>query len=160
MQCPNCGAQTNGRFCEYCGSEMPRIAPETVNNDNSHTTIVNNYYQSPPPTATQSKNKQSYDTRPKSNHKIPLWKKTWFIILLCVLMPYIGVFFLWASKKPLNVIARIVFTVVLVLYSIGIFADRESVNQEEGNSVWLEGYTDIGDFEYYIDGNEIFLCLF
>lgn len=49
MQCPNCGAHGNGRFCEYCGSELPRSAPETINNDNSHTTIINNYYQSAPP---------------------------------------------------------------------------------------------------------------
>jgi len=24
MNCPNCGAQTQGAFCEYCGSELPR----------------------------------------------------------------------------------------------------------------------------------------
>lgn len=39
MKCPNCGAEGKGKFCEYCGCEMPRVAPETVNNDNSNTTI-------------------------------------------------------------------------------------------------------------------------
>ena len=24
MKCPSCGAETNGKFCEYCGSEMPK----------------------------------------------------------------------------------------------------------------------------------------
>ena len=23
MKCPNCGAEVNSRFCEFCGSEMP-----------------------------------------------------------------------------------------------------------------------------------------
>ncbi|HBA68958.1 MAG TPA: hypothetical protein DCZ40_06335 [Lachnospiraceae bacterium] len=78
-------------------------------------------------------------------------------------MPYIGVFFLWAAKKPLNIVTRIIITIVLVFYSIGIFSNsnrKESENQTGNNSAWLEGYTDIGDFEYYIDGNEIFLTDF
>ena len=24
MKCPNCGAEGNGKFCEYCGCELPR----------------------------------------------------------------------------------------------------------------------------------------
>ena len=36
MKCPNCGAETKGKFCEYCGSEMPQ-EKVTVN-------ITNNYY--------------------------------------------------------------------------------------------------------------------
>lgn len=161
MQCPNCGAQTNGKFCEYCGSKMPRIAPETVNNDNSRTTIVNNYYQSSTVPITQSQNRSSFNAR--TQPKIPVWKKTWFIVLICVLMPYIGVFFLWAAKKPLNKTARIVLSVVLVFYSIGIFSSSKSEdgqNEAENQkpvSVWLDGYTSIDDFEYYIDGNEIYL---
>lgn len=161
MECPNCGAQSNGKFCEYCGSEMPRIAPETINNDNSNTTIINNYYQSSSFPIRQSENKQSYDARLKP--QIPFWKKNWFVILICIIMPYIGVFILWAAKKPSNVIARTLITIVLVFFSIGIFAssgEKESKNQQENNSVWLEDYTDISDFEYYIDGNEIFLTDF
>ena len=36
MKCPSCGAETQGDFCEYCGSEMPK-EKSTVN-------IINNYY--------------------------------------------------------------------------------------------------------------------
>lgn len=36
MKCPSCGAETQGDFCEYCGSEMPK-EKSTVN-------ITNNYY--------------------------------------------------------------------------------------------------------------------
>jgi rubredoxin len=36
MKCENCGAETQGKFCEYCGSEMPQ-EKSTVN-------ITNNYY--------------------------------------------------------------------------------------------------------------------
>lgn len=36
MKCPNCGAESQGKFCEYCGSEMPQ-EKSTIN-------ITNNYY--------------------------------------------------------------------------------------------------------------------
>ena len=41
MKCENCGAETQGKFCEYCGSEMPK-EKSTVN-------ITNNYYGSAEP---------------------------------------------------------------------------------------------------------------
>ena len=46
MKCPNCGAEGSGKFCEYCGAELPRSAPETVNNiqDHSSRQVINNYY--------------------------------------------------------------------------------------------------------------------
>ena len=34
MKCPNCGGETNGAYCSYCGSEMPK---QPIN-------IFNNYY--------------------------------------------------------------------------------------------------------------------
>lgn len=34
MKCPNCGAEVNGSFCSFCGTEMPK---QPVN-------IINNYY--------------------------------------------------------------------------------------------------------------------
>ena len=41
MKCPSCGAEVKGKFCEYCGSEMPQEKP-IVN-------ITNNYYGSTTP---------------------------------------------------------------------------------------------------------------
>lgn len=37
MKCPNCSAEANGKYCEYCGCEMPKPS-QTVN-------ITNNYYR-------------------------------------------------------------------------------------------------------------------
>lgn len=41
MKCPSCGGETHGRFCEYCGSEMPQ--------ENPSVTITNNYFNSATP---------------------------------------------------------------------------------------------------------------
>ncbi|MEG0771617.1 MAG: hypothetical protein RR436_06960 [Clostridia bacterium] len=57
MTCPNCNAETNGKFCEYCGTILPEevqvVASETVNatiipnanapiNENQNTNLGNN----------------------------------------------------------------------------------------------------------------------
>lgn len=36
MKCPNCGAETQSKFCEFCGSEMPQ--------EKASINITNNYY--------------------------------------------------------------------------------------------------------------------
>ena len=36
MKCPSCGAEAKGKYCEYCGSEMPK--------ENVVINITNNYY--------------------------------------------------------------------------------------------------------------------
>lgn len=49
MKCPNCGAESNGKYCSYCGSEMPVNGNQININHNeriSHTNTTNNYYDS------------------------------------------------------------------------------------------------------------------
>lgn len=43
MKCPNCNAEVTGRFCEYCGSEMPKEQPQQ-NISGQNVTVINNYY--------------------------------------------------------------------------------------------------------------------
>lgn len=52
MKCPNCGAEGNGKFCEYCGCELPRNAPDTILNNQTNSTVINNYYSAPQQTPT------------------------------------------------------------------------------------------------------------
>ena len=41
MKCPNCGAEVDGKFCEFCGSELQQ--------SNASVSITNNYYGSASP---------------------------------------------------------------------------------------------------------------
>ncbi|MCI8403209.1 MAG: hypothetical protein HFI38_14150 [Lachnospiraceae bacterium] len=147
MKCDSCGAPVENGKCTYCGKSFENSGSEKQFNETVRVNNTVNSYTQP-------------QLQPKPKPKIPFWKKTWFVVLICVFMPYIGVFLLWAAKKPLNIFARIIITIVLVFYLKGVFAsinEEESGNQNENKSVWSEYYTDIDDFEYYIDGNEIFL---
>lgn len=71
MKCPSCGAETKGKYCEYCGSEMPKETP-TIN-------ITNNYYVQPEKKSVGVDSPQSTSTK---NTK----KKTWLWVLgwICI----------------------------------------------------------------------------
>ena len=53
MRCPNCGAEANTAFCEYCGTEMPieRVETQSINADS---VVVNNYYYGSDQASSQS----------------------------------------------------------------------------------------------------------
>ena len=69
MQCPRCGAEAKGKFCEYCGCELPRTAPENVNYSSSQT-VINNYYQAPPAYSGQQTQDQ-YVYQPPAAVRVP-----------------------------------------------------------------------------------------
>ena len=152
MKCDSCGAPVENGKCTYCGKEFGNSGSEKQFNETVRGNDTVNVFTQP---------------------KIPFWKTTWFVVLTCLFMPYIGVFLLWIAKKPLNKTVRAVLTVVLIFYSIGTMSspkiernqiERNQIENETESqkpiSVWLDGYTPIDDFEYYIDGNEIYLTDF
>jgi hypothetical protein len=44
MECPSCGAEVTGRFCSYCGRELPKESTVSIKG-NDNTVMINNYYQ-------------------------------------------------------------------------------------------------------------------
>lgn len=65
MKCKNCGAEAQGKFCEYCGSEMPQNTP-TVN-------ITNNYYGTD--NSNNNSTESSMGTCPKCGHNKITFKR-------------------------------------------------------------------------------------
>lgn len=45
MRCENCGAEViEGRFCNYCGSELPKEENVSIKGNNNTVNTINNYY--------------------------------------------------------------------------------------------------------------------
>ncbi len=131
MQCPRCGAEAKGKFCEYCGSQMPRIAPETINHNNSHTTIINNYYnmdgeeerpvsvprQQPAYNPPEYHPPVSAAPEPAALAVSPKSKYTAFF--LCLFLGSLGVHHFYAGKVSMGVL----YLLTIGLFGIGWFVD-------------------------------------
>lgn len=68
------------------------------------------------------------------------------------------------NKKWCGILICIVFILGIIDAILGESVEDEgNVNKrgiKRSSSVWLEGYTNLDEFEYYVDGNEIFLTDF
>lgn len=69
--------------------------------------------------------------------KEPFYSKTWFIVIMSILLPFVVIILLWVSKKPKNKTKRIVITVLLAIYCLFTFvgafgsdSDTDTSNQE------------------------------
>ncbi len=135
MKCPNCYAEASGKFCEYCGSEMPREKSVT-NVNNSSKTIINNYY-----TGSASSLRQTQEINRRFIHRPPFhsqppgpsaemsrkkFDSVRTTILLLVFFYPLGLIVMW-TRKHFSKNTRIVITLFFVLLTIVSLASR-SIN--------------------------------
>lgn len=118
MQCPKCGAEGRGKFCEYCGCEMPKFSPDTMNYDSSSTTVINNYYQSPgspnmQPNAIYAAQQQPIYIVQKSS------KNKTTALILCVLLGYFGIHHFYVGKTGMGIL----YLLTVGLFGIGWIVD-------------------------------------
>lgn len=70
----------------------------------------------------------------------PFYARTWFILLMLVLIPPLGIFLMYCYKK-FGLIPRILLTLLAVLYTLliwlGLFGINTGINQETINS-WIQ----------------------
>lgn len=122
MNCPRCNAPNpdGQRFCGSCGAPLPPPQQDPnygyrqpKPNPNSSNRYNYNYQQQP----NQNSYNQKY-TQPQE----PPYYKTWFLVLMSVVFPIIGIILLWIGKRPQKKALRILLTVFLVFYTFVRFA--------------------------------------
>lgn len=124
MYCPKCGKQNpdNQKFCGSCGAPLQVLPPDQ---GYSYTNGEYSEYQQP----------QNNFNQPQ---KTPFYKKTWFIVLMCIFFPVVGIILLWVAKKPKNVIARVIISIILALYAfieIGSLSTESSKSDTASSSI-------------------------
>ncbi len=95
MNCKNCGTTIpdGALFCTHCG--------KSTQLDQQHQNAFQN-----------GKNKINTDK------KQPFYKKMWFLVLLFIILPPIGIIFMWATKKDWTKKTKIILTIILLIWTV------------------------------------------
>ena len=114
MKCPNCGAEAKGKFCEFCGSELPK-EKATIN-------ITNNYYviaEEKP--RSKSNNRASTTTKSKK-------KRTWLWVLgwICIFPLPLTILLLRKKNMKPAVKYGIIAVAWLLFFAIGSSGNSET----------------------------------
>lgn len=128
-KCPNCNFenQDNGQFCQNCGAPLPMTVPQG---------------QPQPP---QKKEKW--------------YQRTAFTIIMLILFFPVGLVLMWMYRKNWKTAVKTIITAVFVILVLpSAFGDDDS-SSGKGNTddIWATEPTDIEDFDYYVDGDSLFI---
>lgn len=104
MRCASCGAESDSKFCPYCGTQMPYSGPENVYTDNSQQTIINNYYVTP--------NSMPGNRMPSMNGGFYSPKSRIVTIILALVTGYFGGHYFYLGRP---------FMGFLYLFTVGFF---------------------------------------
>lgn len=121
MKCPNCGAEAKGKFCEYCGSEMPK--------EKTTISITNNYYVG-------TEKPQNGKSQSTANSQVKGSKKhTWLWVLGWICIFPVPLTILMLRKKNMKPAVKygIIAVAWLLFFAIGASGNTET--EEPVNTV-------------------------
>ena len=130
MKCPNCGAEAKGKFCEYCGSEMPK-EKTTIN-------ITNNYYVG-------TEKPQNGKSQSTANSQVKGSKKhTWLWALGWICIFPVPLTILMLRKKNMKPAVKygIIAAAWLLFFVIGMSGNSKTDVPSQTESVGITETTD------------------
>lgn len=129
MNCPRCNTPNpeGSIFCNKCGLQLPPPMQNQNYQQPQQNPQMNQYQYGNPNMGYQM-------NTPNRPHKIPFYRKTWFIVLMCIFLPPIGIALLWIGKKPVNKIVRIVLTVFLCLWTLFLVVPTDEGSEKEDSN--------------------------
>lgn len=130
IECPECGKEISekSKTCINCGYPISEYVRElqTEEQDVSEQIKEN-----------QGKEKTFSSEIKKTNYvveKTPFWKRWWFLTLMCIFIPPVGIVFLWIAKKPKYAPVRTTLSVFLAMYAvvwcIAMFGESDSTSTQ------------------------------
>lgn len=136
MNCPRCNAPNpdGQRFCGWCGAPLPPPQQDP------------NYgYRKPEPNPNSNYNYSYCHQQQNQNfsqqngcyqppQKPKAFERTWFIVIMCICIPPVGILLLWISKRPRNIVVRVILTIFLVFYFMIGFGGLSSDNSDKDSS--------------------------
>lgn len=114
IKCPECGKEISdkARACVNCGCPISENIEEKKE-DNEKKFEHLKERQEAEKTFSSEVRKINY-----VKDKPSFWKRGWFLALMCIFIPPIGLCLLWVAKKPRYAPVRMALSVFLVIYAI------------------------------------------
>ena len=134
IKCPECGKDISdkSKTCINCGYPIYEYASELQTEEQ---------YVSEQIKENQGKEKTFSSEIKKTNYvveKTPFWKRWWFLALMCIFIPPVGIVFLWIAKKPKYTPIRTTLTAFLAIYAfmwcIVVFYDSDGSTSVDENT--------------------------
>lgn len=167
IKCPECGKEISDKAaaCPNCGcpiNSKSATIPEPEQNLNA---VHQPQYQNTEKTISQDNNRivQPQQIPPQNNQtmppqKPPLTERAWFLVVMCLGVPPVGIALLWIKKRPKNMVLRIIITAYLsmvTLYALFSMKDTPNESQTSDTSSTFEASTVVSTTETESkDGNE------
>lgn len=107
MKCPNCNAEVTGRFCTYCGSELPK-EKESINITDNRSIVINNYYSQSAPARKKAEASPVYSNKSKT-----------VALVLCILLGYFCAHYFYIGKPGIGFL----YFCTMGLFGIGWLVD-------------------------------------
>jgi len=128
MYCKNCGNKIDddSKFCPNCGQKIEQRVEEVteqitesrpVDDTNNQQDIQQNSAVESLMKRSEGSSKNSYNNNTKQDKKsgkTPFYFKGWFIVLMLILLPPVGIALMWIGKR-FNIVVRIILTVIFGL---------------------------------------------
>lgn len=148
IKCPECGKEISDKAaaCPNCGCPLHSTpTPPTAQNLNN---VQRPQYQNTGNNIPQNNNRvvqpQQAPTPIHQNtpsQKPPLTERTWFLVVMCICFPPIGIALLWIKKRPQNMVLRVIITVylgIVTLYTFSSMINSPDNSQELDTSASFE----------------------
>ena len=135
IKCPECGNEISDKAsaCINCGYPISEYA-EGLKKEDEHCESIGSFQST---SGDQEEKTFSSEVR-KTNYaveKAPCWKRGWFLTLMCIFIPPVGLCLLWIAKKPKHAPVRTTLSVFLAVYAIvwciAMFGEYDSTKNQE-----------------------------
>ena len=140
IKCPECGKEISekSKTCINCGYPISEYVRELQREQDQNETEQAKGNQETYQSESGNQREKTFSSEiSKTNYvaeKAPFWKRWWFLTLMCIFIPPVGICLLWIAKKPKYAPVRTTLSVFLAMYAViwcvAMFGEADNTEEQ------------------------------